>query len=620
MSSLIQGYEYDIFISYRHNDNRSGWVTDFVNALQEELAATIKEPLSIYFDKNPHDGLLETHNVDKSLQGKLKCLIFIPIISQTYCDQKSFAWQHEFVAFNKLSKEEELGRDIKVGSGNVASRILPIKIHDLDVADKATIENEIGGVLRAIEFIFKTPGVNRPLRSNEDHPNDNQNKTYYRDQINKVANAVKDLMEGIKQDKNGPNNTPHYQHHKKKTKKNVIIIFSIASLLILGAVLTLYFSKEKAEQPGALTEMLERAERYLEEADRFGDKRYLQNAKDAIQKVLETDSVNERALYLLSIINMEEDTAGLYIKKIFSINPTSKYGLLAQAIQLFRKGKVTNTITTLEQVEKIDPKNKDALGMLSSYHMVSGDYLTAWKYANRYTQVTGEGLHELLSDLYLELGDFKEAKRQLKLKTHLKEFSCTDIENLQRIYLCEGDFEKLEQETDSICASSKCDKCPYWILRAKMHVGKFEEASKYERAALENYGPITWRYPAYVLQHVGKTDSALLILQEEIKFDEERLADTSYRQSIPLYSLAAIYAMQKDAQKSLKYLRQYADRGFEFGSEWYMAHDPLFDELQKDPEYFAYFIQIIQKAQAKKTAVREKIRELERHDSFGNPK
>ena len=57
------GFEYDIFISYRHKDNRSGWVTDFVNALKEELAATIKEPLNIYFDKNPHDGLLENHCV-----------------------------------------------------------------------------------------------------------------------------------------------------------------------------------------------------------------------------------------------------------------------------------------------------------------------------------------------------------------------------------------------------------------------------------------------------------------------------------------------------------------------------------------------------------------------------
>lgn len=142
-------------------------VTEFVKALQEEQAVTIKEPLTIYFDKNPHDGLLETHNLDKNLEGKLKCLIFIPIISQTYYDPKSFACQHEFCAFNKLSNEDQFGRDVRLSNGNVSSRILPIKIHDIDVEDKTTIENEIGGMLMAIEFIYKEAGVNRPLKSSD---------------------------------------------------------------------------------------------------------------------------------------------------------------------------------------------------------------------------------------------------------------------------------------------------------------------------------------------------------------------------------------------------------------------------------------------------------------------
>jgi DNA-binding transcriptional regulator GbsR (MarR family) len=92
MASIIPEYEYDIFISYRQNDNkRDGWVTSFAKNLKQELEATLKEQLSVYFDENQYDGLLETDNVNKSLEGKLKCLIFIPIISQTYCDPKSFA-------------------------------------------------------------------------------------------------------------------------------------------------------------------------------------------------------------------------------------------------------------------------------------------------------------------------------------------------------------------------------------------------------------------------------------------------------------------------------------------------------------------------------------------------
>jgi TolB-like protein len=195
--SILPGFEYDIFISYRHNDNRSGWVTEFVKALHEELAATIKEPVSVYFDSNPHDGLLETHNVDKSLEGKLKCLIFIPIISQTYCDPKAFAWQHEFVAFNKLAQEDELGRDIKLSNGNVASRILPIKIHKLDKLDHQTIEQELVGPLRAIEFIFAEAGVNRPLKL-KDLRKENQLNIDYEGQLNKLANAVKEFIYAFK--------------------------------------------------------------------------------------------------------------------------------------------------------------------------------------------------------------------------------------------------------------------------------------------------------------------------------------------------------------------------------------------------------------------------------------
>ena len=246
MHSIIPNFEYDIFISYRHNDNRSGWVTEFVKALQEELAATIKEPISVYFDSNAHDGLLETHNVDKSLEGKLKCLIFIPILSQTYCDPKSFAWQHEFVAFNKLTKEDQFGRDIKLSNGNVASRILPIKIHDLDAEDKVAIENEIGGVLRAIEFIFKSSGVNRSLTST-DNPDKNSNKTFYRDQINKVANATKEIISALKNPTPQSARTTTNQQlptNPPKAKFKLILAGAIVLALIIAGYI--FFSKQSS--------------------------------------------------------------------------------------------------------------------------------------------------------------------------------------------------------------------------------------------------------------------------------------------------------------------------------------------------------------------------------------
>ena len=199
MSSIIEGYSYDIFISYRQKDNKyDGWVTEFVDNLKKELEATFKEEVSVYFDINPRDGLLETHDVDASLKEKLKCLVFIPVISRTYCDPKSFAWAHELTAFVELASIDKFGLKVILHNGNVASRVLPVRIHDIDNNDLRLCEELLSGVLRSVDFIYKSPGVNRPLRSGEDHPHDNLNKLYYRDQINKIANAIDEIINSLK--------------------------------------------------------------------------------------------------------------------------------------------------------------------------------------------------------------------------------------------------------------------------------------------------------------------------------------------------------------------------------------------------------------------------------------
>jgi tetratricopeptide (TPR) repeat protein len=198
VASIIEGYNYDIFISYRQKDNKhDGWVTEFVDNLKGELESTFKEEISVYFDINPSDYLLETYDVDASLKDKLKCLIFIPIISRTYCDPKSFAWEHEFKAFVELASHDQFGLKIKLPNGNVASRVLPIRIHDLDPDDFRLCESVLGGVLRGVEFIYKEAGIDKPLAPG-DNEKKNLNNTTYRIQIIKVAHAIKEIISGLK--------------------------------------------------------------------------------------------------------------------------------------------------------------------------------------------------------------------------------------------------------------------------------------------------------------------------------------------------------------------------------------------------------------------------------------
>ncbi len=237
MSSIIEGYNYDIFISYRQKDNKGDrWVSEFVEALKTELESTFKEEISVYFDINPHDGLLETHDVDESLKEKLKCLIFIPIISRTYCDPKSFAWEHEFKPFVEQASQDQFGLKVKLPNGNVASRVLPVRIYDLDVSDIKLCESVLVSVLRGIEFIYKSAGVNRPLRLKEEKPQDNLNNTLYLDQINKIANAIKEIFTAIRQSGQQPEEV-----QKEAFKPLSVPLKSNNSKIIVGLVIAFAF-------------------------------------------------------------------------------------------------------------------------------------------------------------------------------------------------------------------------------------------------------------------------------------------------------------------------------------------------------------------------------------------
>ena len=245
-----QSYPYDIFISYRHNDNKApgasgeGWVSDFVSHLTTELETMIKGSVSIYFDKNPHTGLRETDQVEESLSPRLQSLIMIPILSQTYCDPDCYAWKHEFLPFLRKSAQDSLGPNIKLQNGNVAGRVLPVCIHDLDPTDLQLVESQLERKLRAIPFVFKSPGVNRPLRSHEDDPMKNLNRTLYRDQINKMAIALKEIITSVRIS-GRPSPDP-----KEAPRKNVLLdnLLKSPSSVRSITVLPLVFKSQDPEE------------------------------------------------------------------------------------------------------------------------------------------------------------------------------------------------------------------------------------------------------------------------------------------------------------------------------------------------------------------------------------
>lgn len=82
---------------------------------------------------------------------------------------------------------------IKLPTGNIANRGLPIRIYDMVTNDIKLCESILGGVIRSVDFIYKSAGVNRPLRANEEQPQDNIKRAYYRIRLIKLAIQLKRL-------------------------------------------------------------------------------------------------------------------------------------------------------------------------------------------------------------------------------------------------------------------------------------------------------------------------------------------------------------------------------------------------------------------------------------------
>ena len=68
MPSILSEFEYDVFISYRHNDNKyDGWVTEDVDNLQKELEATVKD-----LNHNPNLSKINAIKAIAILERKVK--------------------------------------------------------------------------------------------------------------------------------------------------------------------------------------------------------------------------------------------------------------------------------------------------------------------------------------------------------------------------------------------------------------------------------------------------------------------------------------------------------------------------------------------------------------------
>ena len=132
-------------------------------------------------------------------------------------------------------------------------------IHDLESGDIKCMNNCWVESFSGVEFIYKKSGVDRPLTT-KDSEEKNLNKTNYRNQINKVALAIREIITSLTQRIVEPEEVGKELNKPvailKKNRKTPIIIGSLIALalVVLGIIFIpkLFRSREQIEKSIAI--------------------------------------------------------------------------------------------------------------------------------------------------------------------------------------------------------------------------------------------------------------------------------------------------------------------------------------------------------------------------------
>jgi hypothetical protein len=70
----VSGYQYDVFISYAHEDNRDGWVDRFQEALSNRLDMMFGVSVTIFWDRKLEPTNVWSEEIGRAIRN-CRCVI-----------------------------------------------------------------------------------------------------------------------------------------------------------------------------------------------------------------------------------------------------------------------------------------------------------------------------------------------------------------------------------------------------------------------------------------------------------------------------------------------------------------------------------------------------------------
>src|SRR6266852_5753463 len=119
---FVPGFNPDVFISYSHRDNLTGWVSEFHNHLQIRLTELFGIDAAVWRDQKMSGADVFSAEIHKQIQGTA---VFVPVLSPGYAASE---WCiEELSAFESAAK--------KVGGIQAGNKLRAIKAVKTRLAD-----------------------------------------------------------------------------------------------------------------------------------------------------------------------------------------------------------------------------------------------------------------------------------------------------------------------------------------------------------------------------------------------------------------------------------------------------------------------------------------------------